>query len=92
MTGPVAAVIVSSDRLRAGLENVLCDPAFRIVACKESLSDLGWEGLSQSEPRLVVIECDENPRSLAAQIAKFKQQDPQAKHCGAGARLETRRY
>lgn len=80
MPQSVAAVIVgSTGSFREALLSNLRPPAFRVVAPKGTLSDLGWEEFPRTEPYLVVIQCGESPRALTAQIAQFKQQNPQAR-------------
>lgn len=68
IVGPTAS-------LREELTNKLALPAFRVVVCKPSLSEVVFEELP-SEHCLFVIEAAETPRLLIVQIAQLKQRNP----------------
>lgn len=82
----LAVIVAPTGAFRDALESNLHPPAFRIIATKTTLSDIGRGELPRSEPYLVVIECDESLGPHTAQIAKLRQQNPLARVALVGQR------
>jgi two-component system, NarL family, nitrate/nitrite response regulator NarL len=77
MRRTIPTVIVGASTLwREGLIRILKPAGFRLVGSKPSMSEVKLEQFSESDPCLLIIECDDSAQSLIAHITAVKKRVP----------------
>jgi two-component system, NarL family, nitrate/nitrite response regulator NarL len=69
-------IIGANTLLRAGLIRILKPAGFHLVGSKPSMSEVELEQFPESDPCLLIIECDDSAQSLIAHITAVKKRVP----------------